>query len=124
VPPLGDGGRRPVARLQYQRLYSALEQVRGGGEPCGPAPITTTAVRSSQFLPFTFLDASTMLDASRKVNRQVGSSHADTGTALLGGGLPACCSPLTGGALDEEAAERIARVFRALGDRHRSGCCR
>ena len=38
---------------------------------------------------------------------------------LLGGGLPACCSPLTGGALDEEAAERIARVFRALGDRHR-----
>jgi ArsR family transcriptional regulator len=33
--------------------------------------------------------------------------------------LAACCSPLTGGALDEEAAERIARVFRALGDRHR-----
>ena len=38
---------------------------------------------------------------------------------LLGGDLAACCSPLTGGALDEEAAERIARVFRALGDRHR-----
>jgi ArsR family transcriptional regulator len=35
------------------------------------------------------------------------------------GDLSACCSPLTGGALDEEAAERIARVFRALGDRHR-----
>jgi ArsR family transcriptional regulator, arsenate/arsenite/antimonite-responsive transcriptional repressor len=38
---------------------------------------------------------------------------------LLAGDLAACCSPLTGGALDEEAAERIARVFRALGDRHR-----
>ena len=30
-----------------------------------------------------------------------------------------CCSSLTGGVLDEGAAERIARVFRALGDRHR-----
>jgi ArsR family transcriptional regulator, arsenate/arsenite/antimonite-responsive transcriptional repressor len=38
---------------------------------------------------------------------------------LLSGDLAACCSPLTGGALSEEAAERIARVFRALGDRHR-----
>src|ERR1700728_1378559 len=38
---------------------------------------------------------------------------------LLDGDLAACCSPLTGGALDEEAAERIARLFRALGDRHR-----
>src|SRR3954453_23274270 len=41
-----------------------------------------------------------------------------TGTALppLGENLPACCSPLTAGALDEDAAERLARVFRALGD--------
>jgi ArsR family transcriptional regulator len=38
---------------------------------------------------------------------------------LLSGDLAACCSPLTGGELDEAAAERIARVFRALGDRHR-----
>src|ERR1700733_1835913 len=38
---------------------------------------------------------------------------------LLGGDLAGCCSPLTGGVLGEEAAERIARVFRALGDRHR-----
>lgn len=38
---------------------------------------------------------------------------------LLGGDLAACCSPLTGGALDEEAAEQVARLFRALGDRHR-----
>jgi len=42
-----------------------------------------------------------------------------TALPLLSGDLSARCSPLTGGALDEEAAERIARVFRALGDRHR-----
>ena len=28
----------------------------------------------------------------------------------------ACCSPLTGGVLDAEAAERLARAFKALGD--------
>jgi ArsR family transcriptional regulator len=33
--------------------------------------------------------------------------------------IASCCSPVTGGALDEKAAERVARVFRALGDRHR-----
>jgi ArsR family transcriptional regulator, arsenate/arsenite/antimonite-responsive transcriptional repressor len=38
---------------------------------------------------------------------------------VLGGDLAACCSPISGGALDEDAAERLARVFRALGDRHR-----
>jgi ArsR family transcriptional regulator len=43
----------------------------------------------------------------------------DAPLPLLGGDLAACCSPLTGGALDEDAAERLARVFRALGDRHR-----
>lgn len=31
----------------------------------------------------------------------------------------ACCSTLTGGVLGEDAADRLARVFRALGDRHR-----
>lgn len=30
--------------------------------------------------------------------------------------LDACCSPLTGGALDVESAERLARAFKALGD--------
>lgn len=30
--------------------------------------------------------------------------------------LAACCSPLTGGVLDDEQAERLARVFKALGD--------
>src|SRR6516164_6228341 len=37
---------------------------------------------------------------------------------VLGGDLAACCSPLAG-VLDEDAAERLARIFRALGDRHR-----
>ena len=30
--------------------------------------------------------------------------------------LAACCSPVTGGELDAEAAERLAHVFKALGD--------
>jgi ArsR family transcriptional regulator len=30
--------------------------------------------------------------------------------------LGACCSPVTGGVMDLEAAERLARVFKALGD--------
>jgi ArsR family transcriptional regulator len=38
---------------------------------------------------------------------------------LLSSDLAACCSPLTGGVLNDGAAERLARVFRALGDRHR-----
>ena len=38
---------------------------------------------------------------------------------LLASDLAACCSPTAGGALDEETAERLARVFHALGDRHR-----
>ena len=42
-----------------------------------------------------------------------------TSLPLLPGDLAACCSPIAGGALDEDAAERLARVFRALGDRHR-----
>lgn len=38
---------------------------------------------------------------------------------LLPGDLAACCSPIAGGALEADAAERLARMFRALGDRHR-----
>jgi ArsR family transcriptional regulator len=38
---------------------------------------------------------------------------------VLADDLAACCSPIAGGVLDEDAAERIARLFRALGDRHR-----
>lgn len=33
-----------------------------------------------------------------------------------GTGFAACCSPLTGGILDAEAAGALARVFKALGD--------
>ena len=42
-----------------------------------------------------------------------------TALPLLASDLAACCSPIIGGVLDEDAAERLARVFRALGDRHR-----
>lgn len=31
-------------------------------------------------------------------------------------GFEACCSPLTAGVLDLESAQRLARVFKALGD--------
>lgn len=30
--------------------------------------------------------------------------------------LAACCSPVTGGLVGDEAAERLARMFKALGD--------
>ena len=30
--------------------------------------------------------------------------------------ISACCSPVTGGVLDDQAAEGLARVFKALGD--------
>ncbi|WP_344652513.1 metalloregulator ArsR/SmtB family transcription factor [Cryptosporangium japonicum] len=30
--------------------------------------------------------------------------------------MDACCSPVTGGVLDEDAAAALARVFKALGD--------
>lgn len=30
--------------------------------------------------------------------------------------LDACCSPVTGGVLDVDAADRLARLFKALGD--------
>jgi ArsR family transcriptional regulator, arsenate/arsenite/antimonite-responsive transcriptional repressor len=30
--------------------------------------------------------------------------------------LSACCNPVTAGVLDVEAAERLARIFKALGD--------
>jgi ArsR family transcriptional regulator, arsenate/arsenite/antimonite-responsive transcriptional repressor len=30
--------------------------------------------------------------------------------------VDACCSPVTGGVLDVDAAERLARMFKALGD--------
>jgi ArsR family transcriptional regulator, arsenate/arsenite/antimonite-responsive transcriptional repressor len=35
---------------------------------------------------------------------------------LLAADLAACCSPVTAGVLTDDAAERLARVFKALGD--------
>jgi ArsR family transcriptional regulator len=42
-----------------------------------------------------------------------------TALPLLDNDLAACCSPLTGSVLNEDASERLARAFRALGDKHR-----
>jgi len=36
--------------------------------------------------------------------------------AVTSGDVSACCSPLTGGILDSEAAERMAGTFKALAD--------
>lgn len=41
---------------------------------------------------------------------------AGTDTSADAADLAACCSPLTGGTLDDEQAHRLARVFKALGD--------
>jgi ArsR family transcriptional regulator len=42
-----------------------------------------------------------------------------TAIPVLSGGPAACCAPIAGGVLDEDAAERLARLFRAIGDRRR-----
>ena len=39
-----------------------------------------------------------------------------TALPLITGDLAACCAPVTGGALDAAAAQRLARIFKALGD--------
>lgn len=39
-----------------------------------------------------------------------------TETAPLLADVDVCCSPLTGGALDDEQAERLAMLLKALGD--------
>ena len=39
-----------------------------------------------------------------------------TTLSLLTDDLAACCAPVTGGVLDVEAAERLAHIFKALGD--------
>jgi ArsR family transcriptional regulator len=35
---------------------------------------------------------------------------------VLGSELAACCAPVTGGVLDDRTAQRLAHVFKALGD--------
>jgi ArsR family transcriptional regulator len=39
-----------------------------------------------------------------------------TSTPRLVADVSACCSPLTGGVLELESAERLAQIFKALGD--------
>lgn len=39
-----------------------------------------------------------------------------SGLPLLDSDFAACCSPVTGGVLDQSDAERLAHVFKALGD--------
>lgn len=41
---------------------------------------------------------------------------ARTALPITPTGLAECCSPLTGGVLDQESARQLARVFKALGD--------
>lgn len=76
--------------------------------------------------------ASTMLDQSMSVNvwqdRVVPSPATSPATRPTTGpplspapsvvldGLDGCCSPVTGGALGVDSAERLATVFKALGD--------
>lgn len=58
-----------------------------------------------------------MLDTSTFVNVCVMMDHMATATAsLTTAEVAACCSPLTGGALDTAAAERLASLFKALAD--------
>jgi ArsR family transcriptional regulator len=42
--------------------------------------------------------------------------HMAKTLTVLNDDIAACCSPLTEGSLDDEAAERLARIFKALGD--------
>ena len=44
---------------------------------------------------------------------------ASASLPLLADDRASCCPPSAGGSLDADTAERLARVFRALGDRHR-----
>lgn len=39
-----------------------------------------------------------------------------TSLSLLASDLVICCAPATGGALPDDVAERLAKVFKALGD--------
>jgi ArsR family transcriptional regulator len=56
-----------------------------------------------------------MDDASTVVNALWQTKSMRTSLPLLGD-LAACCSPVGRGVLDSEAAERLARIFKALGD--------
>lgn len=77
------------------------------------------ALLLGSWITSTVVDASSLGDVSTFVNGSV-----TLGAVTTSAGLPlvdvsaaaACCSPLTGGALDVEDAQRLARMFKALGD--------
>lgn len=57
-----------------------------------------------------------MLDASTNVNTYGRIVLMTTAISPLVDDLATCCNTGTDGAIDEDAAERLARVFKALGD--------
>jgi ArsR family transcriptional regulator len=57
-----------------------------------------------------------MDDVSTLVNRSGRLPTVTITLPLLGTAPVDCCSPITGSVLDVESAERLARVFKALGD--------
>jgi len=67
-------------------------------------------------LAFTFFDATRITDTSTNVNATWQNEPMTTTLPLLTTDAAACCSPVTGGVIDLEAAERIAKTFKALGD--------
>jgi ArsR family transcriptional regulator len=71
------------------------------------------------WIPSTVVDVTSLDDPSTIVNGsgRLGAVTSSTGLPLRDvGATAACCSPITGGALDAEDAQRLARVFKALGD--------
>jgi ArsR family transcriptional regulator len=65
----------------------------------------------------TNLDASSVPYVSTDVNTTCNTGRmASTTLPVLADDVAACCDPVTGGVLEVAAAERLARVFKALGD--------
>lgn len=57
-----------------------------------------------------------IIDQSTSVNTYGRLATMSVVNVPLPGDAGACCSPLTGGALDDEQAGRLALLFKALGD--------
>jgi ArsR family transcriptional regulator len=64
----------------------------------------------------TELDVARMFDVSMNVNVSWQNRPVPTTLPLLPTDAVICCSPVTGGVLTAEDAERIAHTFKALGD--------
>jgi ArsR family transcriptional regulator len=76
----------------------------------------TTTGRSAiaQLLQSTIIDVSIVVDESMDVN--VEAPMPGQTLAVLETAPSACCSPITGGVMEIGEAERLARIFKALGD--------